>query len=80
MGGAGEPPLDTTNIHTKPMEPEAANGEAVEDLENNSLHQPLLKRNATLSASHLAMVGAKVSHIESLDYEYVSLSVFRWGP
>jgi chloride channel 7 len=35
----------------------------------SSLEQPLLKRSNTLTASHLAMVGAKVSHIESLDYE-----------
>ncbi|KAL2935570.1 Chloride channel protein CLC-b [Bienertia sinuspersici] len=40
------------------------------DLENFQ-QQPLLKRNRTLSASHLAMVGAKVSYIESLDYEYI---------
>lgn len=39
------------------------------DPESNSLHQPLLKRNRTLSSSPLAIVGAKVSHIESLDYE-----------
>lgn len=39
------------------------------DPESNSLHRPLLKRNLTLSSSPLAMVGAKVSHIESLDYE-----------
>jgi chloride channel 7 len=35
----------------------------------SSLEQPLLKRSNTLTASHYAMVGAKVSHIESLDYE-----------
>lgn len=39
------------------------------DPESNSLHQPLLKRNRTLSSSPLAMIGAKVSYIESLDYE-----------
>lgn len=39
------------------------------DPESNSLIQPLLKRNRTLSTNPLAMVGAKVSHIESLDYE-----------
>ncbi|GAB4847964.1 hypothetical protein Ancab_027026, partial [Ancistrocladus abbreviatus] len=44
-----------------------ANGEA--DLESNSLNQPLLRKSRTLSANSLAMVGAKVSHIESLDYE-----------
>ncbi|KAG6384122.1 hypothetical protein SASPL_156077 [Salvia splendens] len=39
------------------------------DPESNDLHQPLLKRNRTLSSSPLAIVGTKVSHIESLDYE-----------
>lgn len=39
------------------------------DPESNSLRQPLLKRNRTLSSSPFALVGAKVSHIESLDYE-----------
>lgn len=45
--------------------------------ENNSLHRPLLKRNLTLSSSPLAMVGAKVSHIESLDYEINENDVFK---
>ena len=35
----------------------------------NPLEQPLLRRSNTLTASHYAIVGAKVSHIESLDYE-----------
>lgn len=39
------------------------------DPESNSLHQTLLKRNITLSTNSLAIVGTKVSHIESLDYE-----------
>jgi chloride channel 7 len=39
------------------------------DIESDTMHAPLLRRRNTLSASHLAMVGAKVSHIESLDYE-----------
>ncbi|KAL3653824.1 hypothetical protein CASFOL_003505 [Castilleja foliolosa] len=39
------------------------------DPETNNLHQPLLKRNRTLSSSPLAIVGTKVSHIESLDYD-----------
>lgn len=54
------------------MEPECNKAEdCVADPEKgtSSLEQPLLKRSATLTASHLAMVGAKVSHIESLDYE-----------
>ncbi|XP_052195140.1 chloride channel protein CLC-b isoform X2 [Diospyros lotus] len=57
------------------MEPQAS--EAESDLENNSLHQPLLKRNRTLSSTPLAMVGAKVSHIESLDYEINENDLFR---
>lgn len=44
-------------------------GQADEEAESNSLHQPLLKRNRTLSSTPLAMIGAKVSPIESLDYE-----------
>lgn len=39
------------------------------DPESNSLHEPLLKRNKTLSSSPLALIGTKVSYIESLDYE-----------
>lgn len=45
-------------------------GEEERDPESNSLQQPLLKRNKTsLSSNPLAIIGAKVSHIESLDYE-----------
>lgn len=44
-------------------------GEEGRDPESNNLHQPLLKRNRTLSSNPLALVGAKISHIESLDYE-----------
>lgn len=83
MEGAGEAPLEGSNglgerNTSVEAEPATANGEPAPDLEsNNSLQQPLLRRTGTLSASHLAIVGAKVSHIESLDYEYVSLfSVF----
>ncbi|KAJ4831123.1 hypothetical protein Tsubulata_000654 [Turnera subulata] len=47
-----------------------AGGEEERDPESNSLRQPLLKRNRTLSSNPLAIIGAKVSHIESLDYEY----------
>lgn len=39
------------------------------DPESNSLRNPLLKRTPTLTSSQYAVVGAKVSHIESLDYE-----------
>ena len=52
-----------------PHSMEAEADEEERDPESNSLSQPLLKRNRTLSSSPLALVGAKVSHIESLDYE-----------
>uniref|UniRef100_A0A803MLD5 Uncharacterized protein n=1 Tax=Chenopodium quinoa TaxID=63459 RepID=A0A803MLD5_CHEQI len=87
MEATGEPPSDNASSNTiddstcsseraiaQNGEAEAAtNGEV--DLE--SLHQPLLRRNRTLSASHLAMVGAKVSHIESLDYEINENDLFK---
>ncbi|KAK9272851.1 hypothetical protein L1049_003229 [Liquidambar formosana] len=47
------------------------------DPESNSLNQPLLKRNRTLSSSPLALIGAKVSHIESLDYEINENDLFK---
>ncbi|XP_021737397.1 chloride channel protein CLC-a-like [Chenopodium quinoa] len=86
MEETGEPPSNGTNSNAiddetaltqQNMEADEAsvNGEA--DLENNFLHQPLLKRNRTLSASHLAMVGAKVSYIESLDYEINENDLFK---
>ncbi|KAF3595816.1 hypothetical protein DY000_02025404 [Brassica cretica] len=49
------------------------NGEEEQgDPESNTLNQPLVKANRTLSSTPLALVGTKVSHIESLDYEYVT--------
>ncbi|KAG9446096.1 hypothetical protein H6P81_012224 [Aristolochia fimbriata] len=62
------------------MESEASTGvaEAEEhDPESNSLEQPLLKRSPTLSSNPLALVGAKVSHIESLDYEINENDLFK---
>ncbi|PON61323.1 Chloride channel [Parasponia andersonii] len=47
------------------------------DPESNSLSQPLLKRNRTLSFNPLAIVGTKVSHIESLDYEINENDLFK---
>lgn len=47
------------------------------DPESNSLNQPLLKRHRTLSSNPLAMVGAKVAHIESLDYEINENDLFK---
>ncbi|CAK7328296.1 unnamed protein product [Dovyalis caffra] len=52
-------------------------GEEERDPESNTLQQPLLKRNRTLSSSPLALVGAKVSHIESLDYEINENDLFK---
>lgn len=37
-----------------------------------SLHEPLLYKNRTNTTSQIAIVGANVSAIESLDYEYVT--------
>ncbi|XP_027358165.1 chloride channel protein CLC-a-like [Abrus precatorius] len=52
--------------------------EAVErDPESNQLHDPLLKRSRTLSSNPLALVGAKVSYIESLDYEINENDLFK---
>ncbi|XP_057800631.1 chloride channel protein CLC-a-like [Salvia miltiorrhiza] len=49
----------------------------VNDPESNDLHLPLLKRNRTLSSTPLAIVGTKVSHIESLDYEINENDLFK---
>ncbi|KAG6513905.1 hypothetical protein ZIOFF_024242 [Zingiber officinale] len=47
------------------------------DPESNSLRNPLLKRTPTLTSSQYAVVGAKVSHIESLDYEINENDLFK---
>lgn len=59
------------------LEEDAENGESGRDPETNILQQPLLKRSRTLSSSPLAMVGAKVSYIESLDYEINENDLFK---
>ncbi|CAI8612211.1 unnamed protein product [Vicia faba] len=46
---------------------------------NNPLHQTLIKRNRTLSSNPLALVGEKVSYIESLDYEINENDLFKHG-
>jgi chloride channel 7 len=61
---AGEPERKLEDGVTDAEDPGCTGNAAM-----SSLEQPLLKRSNTLTASHLAMVGAKVSHIESLDYE-----------
>ncbi|OMO92972.1 Cystathionine beta-synthase, core [Corchorus olitorius] len=64
--------------HNMEAETEADGEEQEQDPESNSLRQPLLlKRNRTLSSSPLALVGAKVSHIESLDYEINENDLFK---
>lgn len=62
---------------TAHIEEEEKDGERERDPESNSLHQPLLKRSPTLSSNPLAIVGAKVSHIESLDYEINENDLFK---
>ncbi|KAE8706675.1 Chloride channel protein CLC-b [Hibiscus syriacus] len=59
------------------MEAETVVHEEERDPESNYLNQPLLKRNRTLSTSPLALVGATVSHIESLDYEINENDLFK---
>lgn len=61
------PSFVTESTLTNSMEAEPQEEER--DPESNPLNQPLLKRSRTLSSSPLAIVGAKVSLIESLDYE-----------
>uniref|UniRef100_A0A1J3IVB0 Chloride channel protein n=1 Tax=Noccaea caerulescens TaxID=107243 RepID=A0A1J3IVB0_NOCCA len=47
------------------------------DPESNTLNQPLVKAHRTLSSIPLALVGTKVSHIESLDYEINENDLFK---
>ncbi|XP_061370262.1 chloride channel protein CLC-b-like [Gastrolobium bilobum] len=56
---------------------EEVEGVEERDPENNPLNEPLLKRNRTLSSNPLALVGAKVSYIESLDYEINENDLFK---
>nr|XP_043632463.1 chloride channel protein CLC-a-like [Erigeron canadensis] len=44
---------------------------------NDFVHEPLLKRNHTLPSSQHAVIGSKVSHIESLDYEINENDLFK---
>nr|POE76797.1 chloride channel protein clc-b [Quercus suber] len=55
------------------------NMEVEADEECNPLNQPLLKRSRTLSSNPLAMVGAKVSYIESLDNEFFMGFIYFTG-
>ncbi|CAM8992282.1 unnamed protein product [Rhodiola kirilowii] len=65
--------LDSTK-----MEEAGTAAQSEQDPEShNSMEQPLLKRHRTLSSVPLAMVGAKVSYIESLDYEINENDLFK---
>ncbi|MBA0848140.1 hypothetical protein Goshw_028950 [Gossypium schwendimanii] len=72
---------DDSNHFSKPKTPNTMKAEAeVEERDpesNSSLSEPLLKRNRTLSSNPLALVGATVSHIESLDYEINENDLFK---
>ncbi|XP_076908080.1 chloride channel protein CLC-b-like [Bidens hawaiensis] len=47
------------------------------DPDSDTLHEPLLKRNQTLSSSPLALIGTRVSCNESLDYEINENDLFK---
>uniref|UniRef100_M8BP43 Chloride channel protein n=1 Tax=Aegilops tauschii TaxID=37682 RepID=M8BP43_AEGTA len=73
LGLAGETPgLKHGNGVSNSSEDPGSAGDGI-----SSLEKPLLKRSNTLTSSHLAMVGAKVSHIESLDYEIIENDLFK---
>ncbi|KAG6410166.1 hypothetical protein SASPL_128217 [Salvia splendens] len=59
--------------------PKQEENEEEVDPERSMLHRPLLKENQTLSSNSIAVVGvgAKVSHIESLDYEINENDLFK---
>lgn len=70
----GESSLNLLESATKniKMEEEVEREEEEQEIDpesNNPLNQRLIKRSRTLSSSPLALVGEKVSYIESLDYE-----------
>ncbi|XP_078447465.1 chloride channel protein CLC-b-like [Wolffia australiana] len=47
------------------------------DQEWSSMEEPLLKKTPSLTSTDLAMVGAQVSHMESLDYEIIENDLFQ---
>ncbi|RVX06794.1 Chloride channel protein CLC-b [Vitis vinifera] len=75
-GGRSKPGCRNNNHHHHLKRGGSRRGEE-RDLESNPLNQPLLKRSRTLSSNPLAIVGAKVSHIESLDYEINENDLFK---
>ncbi|KAL6533479.1 hypothetical protein OROMI_027591 [Orobanche minor] len=68
---------EVTNVQTLIEEEEEEEEEDRFDIETNNLHQPLLKRNRILSSNPIAIIGAKVSQIESLDYEINENDLFK---
>jgi len=69
----GESSLNLLESATKNIkmeeEVEREEEQEIDPESSNPLNQRLIKRNRTLSSSPLALVGEKVSYIESLDYE-----------
>lgn len=61
--------VESTTRNNKMEEVEREEEPEMDPESNNPLHQTLIKRNRTLSSNPLALVGEKVSYIESLDYE-----------
>lgn len=76
---------DTSN-HTCPPQLDIENEGSLYDRKDfpngnddgGSLHQPLLHKNRTNTTSQIAIVGANISAIESLDYEYVPPPSFNF--
>lgn len=60
---------ESTTTNNKMEGEEVEREEFIDTESSNPLNQPLIKRSRTLSSNPLALVGAKVSYIESLDYE-----------
>ncbi|KAK2360018.1 chloride channel protein CLC-c [Trifolium repens] len=67
-----------STTRNKKME-EVEREEEIDPESSNPLNQTLLKRNRTLSSNPLALVGEKVSYIESLDYEINENDLFKHG-
>jgi chloride channel 7 len=63
--------------HSPPAQPER-DGSFNYDIESTDggPWEPLLRKRATNTTSQIAIIGANVSPIESLDYEYVARQPF----
>lgn len=69
----------TKNIKMEEEEVEREEEQEIDPESSNPINRPLIKRNRTLSSSPLALVGEKVSYIESLDYETNENDLFKDG-